>query len=189
MVSQRQETQSGTSNLLAFLNVINDSTKYVVTLAAGGVLVWHHDIYVSWCLLGSVVAVYVCKALKGAINMQRPAYARKQDPGMPSSHASSLAYLAVYLAIAWKPAQHALAFTGLLVAAFLIPLRVILGYHSIPQVVVGAILGTVSASGWNTLGQHLIHPVLRSNSSCRQLLAAATLAALVCYMVTAFRSK
>ncbi|DBA77561.1 TPA: hypothetical protein ACH3X1_009368 [Trebouxia sp. C0004] len=64
MVSQRQETQSGTSNLLAFLNVINDSTKYVVTLAAGGVLVWHHDIYVSWCLLGSVVAVYVCKVFK-----------------------------------------------------------------------------------------------------------------------------
>lgn len=52
--------------------------------------------------------------------MQRPAYARKQDPGMPSSHASSLAYLAVYLAIAWKPAQPALAFTGLLVAAFLV---------------------------------------------------------------------
>ena len=50
--------------------------------------------------------------------MQRPTYAR--DSGMPSSHASSLAYLAVYLAIAWKPAQPALAFTGLLVAAFLV---------------------------------------------------------------------
>ncbi len=70
-----------------------------------------------------------------------------------------------------------------------IPLRVILGYHSIPQVVVGAILGAVSASSWNTLGQHLILPILRSNPNCRQLLAAATLAALVCYMVTAFRSK
>ncbi len=61
MVSQRQETQLGSGNLLDFLNLINDSTKYVVTLAAGGVLVWYHDIYVSWCLLGSVVAVYVCK--------------------------------------------------------------------------------------------------------------------------------
>ena len=52
--------------------------------------------------------------------MQRPAHARKRDPGMPSSHASSLAYLAVYLAIAWKPGQPALAFTGLLFAAFLV---------------------------------------------------------------------
>ncbi len=70
-----------------------------------------------------------------------------------------------------------------------IPLRVILGYHSIPQVVVGAILGALSASSWNTLGENLILPILKSNPSCRQLLAAATLAALVCYMVTAFRSK
>ena len=70
-----------------------------------------------------------------------------------------------------------------------IPLRVILGYHSIPQVVVGAILGAVSASSWSTLGQHVIHPILESNPSYRQLLAAATLAALVCYMVTAFRNK
>lgn len=68
MVSQRQETQSGAGNLLAFLNLINDSTKYVVTLAAGGVLVWHHDIYVSWCLLGSVVAVYVCKVYKTSLH-------------------------------------------------------------------------------------------------------------------------
>lgn len=64
MVSQRQGTQSGAGNLLDFLSLINDSTKYVVTLAAGGLLVWHRDIYVSWCLLGSVVAVYVCKVFK-----------------------------------------------------------------------------------------------------------------------------
>ncbi len=70
-----------------------------------------------------------------------------------------------------------------------IPLRVVLGYHSIPQVVVGAILGAVSASSWNSLGQNLVLAILKSNPSCRQLLAAATLAALVCYMVTAFRSK
>ena len=44
-----------------------------------------------------------------------------------------------------------------------IPLRVILGYHSIPQVVIGAILGALSASGWNMFGQHLILPILKSN--------------------------
>lgn len=61
MVSNRHQNQPITSNVLKTLNVINDSTKYVVTLAAGGVLIWYHDIYVSWCLLGSVVAVFVCK--------------------------------------------------------------------------------------------------------------------------------
>lgn len=37
--------------------------------------------------------------LKKLINKQRPAYARKQDPGMPSSHATSLSYLAAYMMI------------------------------------------------------------------------------------------
>ncbi len=60
------------------------------------------------------------QALKNIINLQRPLHARKQDPGMPSSHASSLAYLAVYLAIAWHPKQPALASTGLVVAALLV---------------------------------------------------------------------
>lgn len=60
------------------------------------------------------------QALKKAINSQRPAFARKQDPGMPSSHASSLAYLAVYLAVAWKPDQPALANSGLVLAAVLV---------------------------------------------------------------------
>lgn len=60
------------------------------------------------------------QALKKAINAQRPRYAKKTDPGMPSSHASSLAYLSIYMAVAWHPEQHLLADLGLLLAAFLV---------------------------------------------------------------------
>ena len=60
------------------------------------------------------------QALKKAINAQRPRYAKKTDPGMPSSHASSLAYLSVYMAVAWHPEQQLLADLGLLLAAFLV---------------------------------------------------------------------
>ena len=70
-----------------------------------------------------------------------------------------------------------------------IPLRVILGYHSILQVVVGAGLGAASASVWNAIGQQVVLPTLESDLHSRQLLAAATVAALMCYMVAAFRSK
>ncbi len=61
MVSQRQDSQPGTNNILKFLNIVNDSTKYVVTVTAGGVLAWYHNVYVSWCIVGSIVAVFVCK--------------------------------------------------------------------------------------------------------------------------------
>lgn len=54
------------------------------------------------------------------INAQRPRYAKKTDPGMPSSHASSMAYLSVYMAVAWHPEQYLLADLGLVLAAFLV---------------------------------------------------------------------
>ena len=38
--------------------------------------------------------------LKAAINQARPARARKADPGMPSSHANALAFLATSAAVA-----------------------------------------------------------------------------------------
>lgn len=70
-----------------------------------------------------------------------------------------------------------------------IPLRVILGYHTVPQVLVGTGLGAASAGTWHALGKHAVLPVLETNEACRQLLAAATVAALVCYTVAVLRSK
>ena len=40
---------------------INNATKWTVSLVAGGTLLWRHDIYVTWCLLGSILAVFLCK--------------------------------------------------------------------------------------------------------------------------------
>ena len=174
--------------------------------------------------------------------MQRPQDARKTDPGMPSSHASSLAYLSVYMAAAWRPEPHLLASSGLVLAALLvsfcksalhtnvcknepaackhitavhhsldarkltwvtchlqghlqlatcmqIPLRVILGYHSVPQVIVGVLLGTASAATWYGLGYMAAIPLLKSSTSSQGLLAAAVAAASIGYLVLAFRSK
>lgn len=57
------------------------------------------------------------KILKYAINQSRPEAARKADPGMPSAHANSLAFLATYVSVAsaagvgWgSPAGAALVF-------------------------------------------------------------------------------
>ncbi|KAL3144042.1 hypothetical protein ABBQ32_003842 [Trebouxia sp. C0010 RCD-2024] len=172
-----------------FLTLINDSAKWVVTLTAGGVLLWHHNVDVSWSLLGSIVTVFLCKVLKKLLNLQRPKYAKKSDPGMPSSHASSLAYLSVYLAIAWNPEHYLLAYLGLVLAALLIPLRVILGYHSVPQVLAGAALGAVSAASWFLLGQMAFLPFLKANIRGQIYLALVMAGAVTSYMVLAFRKK
>jgi dolichyldiphosphatase len=46
-------------------------------------------VQVPFAVLGSIINVVLCKALKVAINEKRPASAKKADPGMPSSHAQS----------------------------------------------------------------------------------------------------
>ena len=61
MLSPQQQDQPKTSKLLTYLNVVNDATKWIVSLTAAGTLLWRHDIYVSWCFLGSIVAVFTCK--------------------------------------------------------------------------------------------------------------------------------
>lgn len=68
-----------------------------------------------------------------------------------------------------------------------IPLRVILGYHSIPQVLAGAMLGAASAASWYLLGQLTVLPMLRSSTSSQNLLALVVVAAVTGYLLLAFR--
>jgi len=180
------------------LHLLNDSTKWAVSLAAGGVLLWRRDAETMWCLLGAVAASFLCRActafvaslssvhasqklhcvhsvclwlcllspytvtppaarpvqslsspgkgvptefqrgLKLTLKHQRPAHARKADPGMPSSHANSLAFLATSAALALlrpsgaQAGQSALlAALPLLPAAFLVrPPRRADAYHA-----------------------------------------------------------
>ena len=68
-----------------------------------------------------------------------------------------------------------------------IPLRVVLGYHSVPQVLAGATLGAASAASWYLLGQLAVLAVLKSSTNSQILLALVVLAAVPSYLVLAFR--
>jgi dolichyldiphosphatase len=143
------------------LSLINESTKWIVSSIAALFLISKHDSSVMWALLGSIVSSFLNKALKKAINQARPANARKADPGMPSSHANSLAFLGTYSSLALAQyhsigAALALLFTSI----FLTWLRVVLGYHTYPQVVVGFGLGSATAVGWRIFGSKIALPFL-----------------------------
>eukprot|EP00246_Nothoceros_aenigmaticus_P011747 TRINITY_DN3330_c0_g1_i3.p1 TRINITY_DN3330_c0_g1~~TRINITY_DN3330_c0_g1_i3.p1 ORF type:complete len:177 (-),score=11.83 TRINITY_DN3330_c0_g1_i3:14-484(-) len=87
---------------LAWMNSsINKLTKWIVLIAMAGVVVWRHDEAVLWSGIGAIVNSGNSKLLKALINQQRPLSAlhAKADPGMPSSHAQSLGYVACYAAI------------------------------------------------------------------------------------------
>ncbi|GIL75054.1 hypothetical protein Vretimale_7744 [Volvox reticuliferus] len=140
------------------LSTINELTKWAVSMAVFAVLLLRRDVAVAWCVLGSIIASFLNKALKYVINEQRPPSARKADPGMPSSHANSLAFLGVYTALALAQGAAPVS-TGSAAAAaisalsvFLTWLRVRLGYHTFPQVLVGYGLGAATAVAWYQLG-------------------------------------
>eukprot|EP00899_Mesostigma_viride_P022458 jgi/Mesvir1/3397/Mv25886-RA.1 len=148
------------------LDKINQSTKYAVASTAFVILLYQHDVAGCWWFVGSAVNVALCKAIKVTVNQSRPAAARKRDPGMPSSHASSLGYLGTYLALSileiYGTSGSALAAATVIeaMAAFLTWLRVELGYHTWPQVLVGGALGSLTAVLWKQLGDTRVLPTL-----------------------------
>lgn len=82
-----------------------------------------------------------------------------------------------------------LLFPTSIVIAVQIPLRVILGYHSVPQVLAGALLGATSAASWYLLGEMKFLSMLKSSTSSQSLLALVLVAAVTGYLVLAFRNK
>ena len=155
----------------AVLSAVNESTKFVVSCAALGFLLLNPSIETCWALLGSVVNSVNGKILKRILNHERPDGSRKADPGMPSSHATSLSYLSVYGAASlayFRDAAPALGYSGqLAVSACLVVigmwlsyLRVSTGYHTPPQVVVGYGLGSMTALAWLFVGLKYVKPTL-----------------------------
>ena len=181
-----------TSGALTALAVVNEATKFVVSFAAFCVLLHFRNAAAAVALFGSILTSLAGKLLKRLLAHARPAGARKADPGMPSSHAVSLGYLATYAASAlfarvssrhllWPAALQA---TGLALTA----LRVVLGYHTVPQVVVGYAFGGCSAVALHWLTAAFLLPVLHSSPHTLSVLYCLTGAAIGVFALAAARS-
>jgi len=98
----------------------------------------------------------------------------RDDHGMPSSHAQFILFLSVYLCVALvlvfeigkKPLGRLLVLGSLAMAAIVSWSRTYLGYHTLPQVAVGAATGAAMALFWfflvvpSTFLQVFIYPFL-----------------------------
>ncbi|KAL2348552.1 hypothetical protein Fmac_002552 [Flemingia macrophylla] len=85
-------------------------------------IVARHDAEASWFATGSVLNTLLSVWLKQILNQERPS-ALKSDPGMPSSHAQSIFFPASYLRVSQQ-------------------------LHTVSQVVVGAIIGSIFSILW-----------------------------------------
>ncbi|CAM9554116.1 unnamed protein product [Ectocarpus sp. 13 AM-2016] len=157
------------------LDVLGSSTQWVVAGAVGVALITRADVDTLVYVLGSLINAVFSKVLKKTINQVRPDGAQLSDPGMPSSHAMSLFYLGTYLVIGLQ--EHGVLLLhpslpswplGVMQTQTLLGMyaltaslwRVKAGFHTLPQVAVGAAVGAVDAVLW----YHLCHPYLMSQA-------------------------
>lgn len=147
-----------------FSHYVNKSSKWAISAIFAAIVIWKHDAEVMWAVSGSILNTGSSRILKYLFNHQRPlsALSLKADPGMPSSHAQSIGYLAMYAAltlVSWQGFS-ALTVVGgfaiLICGAYLAWLRVSEGLHTYDQVLVGALLGSVAAVVWYSLWKAVV---------------------------------
>lgn len=153
------------------IRTLNSSTKWLVTAAQTFAVWYRRDFIAPFIVVGAILATFGTTVLKRLINQQRPAGAPFTDPGMPSSHA----LVATFAAVAWAlHFQAAWARVTLLASAALVSvLRVVCGYHSWAQIVVGTLVGASTAYGWMGVGDVVV---------ARVAPRTAVVAAWACYL-------
>ena len=135
-------------------------TKWIVSAAAVGTLLFRRDVETASCMVGALCNAFAAKILKRLFNAARPNGAVLSDPGMPSSHAQSLFFFASYLSLVARerlpqlshasPRSLSIAMpTGIFaVAGYLAYLRVHAGLHTPAQVIAGGCFGATAGAGW-----------------------------------------
>ena len=129
---------------------MNAATKWLVTFAQTVPVVMRRDLVSPYIIIGAIASAFSCGKLKAAIGQKRPPGSPFSDPGMPSSHA----LVSTFAAAAWALyLRRTLTTVCLLTASATVSvLRVVCGYHTVPQIAVGAALGGLGACGWMSIG-------------------------------------
>ena len=138
------------SHIPSILFVLNAATKWLVSIAVTTGVMWNPKSFRGpYIVVGSIGATVLASKLKRLINQGRPDGAPFTDPGMPSSHA----LVSFFVATSWG--QHIGGYWTMSSAVGVSVLRVVCGYHTIPQIAVGGLLGTLLGFAWMSAGGSL----------------------------------
>ena len=143
------------SRIPSILFVLNAATKWLVSIAVTAGVLWNPKSFRGpYIVVGSIAATVLASKLKHLINQGRPDGAPFTDPGMPSSHA----LVSFFVATAWG--QDFFGYWTMSSALGVSVLRVVCGYHTLPQIVVGGLLGSLLGVAWMATGRllHLHYP-------------------------------
>ncbi|KAK9129823.1 hypothetical protein Sjap_010310 [Stephania japonica] len=83
-------------------STLNRLSKWIVAILFGAYVIWRHDAEAMWAVTGSIVNVLLSIVLKHTLKQERPVSTSESDHGMPSSHAQSLLYAAVFTVLSYQ---------------------------------------------------------------------------------------
>ncbi|KAL3844729.1 hypothetical protein ACJIZ3_002132 [Penstemon smallii] len=137
---------------------LNTLSKWVVSILFGALILWRHDAEALWAAMGAVLNAILSVTLKKILNQERPMSTlrstSKSDPGMPSSHAQAIFYTITFVNASLVEFYGVNGLTTTLCGLFFIIgsyfswLRISQQFHTVSQVVVGGVLGTIFSVFW-----------------------------------------
>ncbi|GMI68903.1 hypothetical protein HRI_000559600 [Hibiscus trionum] len=151
---EQESFLDGSIRVQSFESNLNRLSKWLVSALFGGVILWRHDAEALWMAMGSIVNALLSVGLKRVLNQERPVAGLKSDPGMPSSHAQSIFFTVVFTIasiLEWQGVNELSVSISVLALAFgsyFSWLRVSQKLHTINQIVVGAVVGSVFSVLW-----------------------------------------
>ncbi|KAG8373220.1 hypothetical protein BUALT_Bualt11G0001000 [Buddleja alternifolia] len=133
---------------------LNSLSKWVLAALWSVVILWRHDGEALWAAMGVAINVLISITLKEILNQDRPISTIKSDPGMPSSHAQTISYTVTFLIlflIGWfgiNGVTTILSGLLLVLGSYFSWLRISHQFHTVSQVMVGAVLGFIFSILW-----------------------------------------
>uniref|UniRef100_A0A0D9VJZ2 Phosphatidic acid phosphatase type 2/haloperoxidase domain-containing protein n=2 Tax=Leersia perrieri TaxID=77586 RepID=A0A0D9VJZ2_9ORYZ len=173
---------------------LNRTSKWLVAGCYAIAAIWRHDALIMWALIGAVANSALSSLLKQMFNHERPAPALRSDPGMPSSHAQSFLYAAVFLVLSlfyWLGMTYLSVILGvatLAMGCYLSWLRISQRLHTPNQVLVGGIVGSAFGALWFALFHFLVREAFASSLPIRIVVTTGSALFCVCFVVYAIRN-
>ncbi|MED6181194.1 hypothetical protein PIB30_017168 [Stylosanthes scabra] len=173
---------------------INRWSKWIVgTFFGGSILLSCNVGEALWIVAGSIMNLFLSIFLKNILNQERPS-ALKSDPGMPSSHAQTMFFTAIFFIFSTVQLlglnAYTVALSGLYLTcvSYFSYLRVSQQLHTVNQVVVGAAIGSTLSTLWCWLWSVSIQDAFLSSLWVKIIVSSGSIGLCVCFVVFLIRS-
>ncbi|XP_022885798.1 lipid phosphate phosphatase epsilon 1, chloroplastic-like [Olea europaea var. sylvestris] len=191
---EREDSVQGSANFGAggIEATLNQLSKWVVSVFFMALILWRHDAETTWVAVGVALNTTLSVALKFMLNQERPTSTLRADPGMPSSHAQSIFYAVAFINMSMVECYGINALTAALgalvfaIGSYFSWLRVSQQFHTISQVAVGAVLGSIFSIFWYWLWNAFVLKAFISYSWVRILIVMGSIGYIIGFIVFGF---